>query len=775
MATVTAAQQLAVANLYSALFNRAPDAAGFTFWAQALADGASLFSIAATFVATPEAKSTYAAAQTAEQYVALYYTTVFGRTPDAGGLAFWTASLNAAGGVGSDTARAWLVTQIIDTVSTPLLSKPGDLSDAQYAQTLADRSLFTNKSTVGVYFASDLKSTDLNLAKQVLGAVTAEPASIEVAKGIATGTPVNGGGGGGGPVVVPTYYLTKGTDTLVGTDGADIFVAGYDDGPTVSAGDSIDGGAGIDRLNLSDENIYVFAMVSMRNVELIYTDMGGGEFDIAGNADVRELWLESPYAGNRTITLRKDQLFVWQGATLSFINRLEFTDSAGSADTAKVGLVDSTGGARLTIRAIESLTIDATGTNALQWLTAEALETLVLTGTGKLKTSAGASGTYKVVDASAISGGLTFDVSGLATTDHRIIGSAAQDEITINSANLTAADDIDLGAGQDTLGFSVGNVLLDGSTATNFSGIKNVEAFKFNGSVNASVDGGLTQASAFIVNTTGNAMFTRLDSTDTVMIGGVTAAANSYNLATGQSVFNLIMNGSDTAVASAVNQLVGNSTNINIASSGSAGQGANVLSITTIEFNTFFVRGTQDLTLGVTNASGDTGHTIDASGFSGKLNVRGTFRTDTITGGTGDDIIDGGEIAFPGSFAVSTDTLTGGAGADTFVFSTADHNTAHGGLTAIITDFKSGQDKIKVANIGAATAGNFASVQTSTPDLAALLTAADTALDGTVKIYVGWVGIDAYVVTDMNGVGYTDVIKLSGVGTSGVVAADFIA
>jgi hypothetical protein len=43
-----------------------------------------------------------------------------------------------------------------------------------------------------------------------------------------------------------------------------------------------------------------------------------------------------------------------------------------------------------------------------------------------------------------------------------------------------------------------------------------------------------------------------------------------------------------------------------------------------------------------------------------------------------------------------------------------------------------------------------------------LLSAADTKLDGTIKYYVGQVGADSYLVTDDDGIGYTDVIKLAG-------------
>jgi len=59
--------------------------------------------------------------------------------------------------------------------------------------------------------------------------------------------------------------------------------------------------------------------------------------------------------------------------------------------------------------------------------------------------------------------------------------------------------------------------------------------------------------------------------------------------------------------------------------------------------------------------------------------------------------------------------------------------------------------------------------------LSALLTAADTALNGTVDYYVGQVGSDSYLVTDADGAGYTNVIKLTGVALDGIAMADIIA
>jgi hypothetical protein len=66
--------------------------------------------------------------------------------------------------------------------------------------------------------------------------------------------------------------------------------------------------------------------------------------------------------------------------------------------------------------------------------------------------------------------------------------------------------------------------------------------------------------------------------------------------------------------------------------------------------------------------------------------------------------------------------------------------------------------------------GNFVKVSVAAASLSALLTAADTALNGTIDYYFGVVGADGYLVTDSDGIGYTDVIKFTG--ATGLLPAD---
>lgn len=166
-------------------------------------------------------------------------------------------------------------------------------------------------------------------------------------------------------------------------------------------------------------------------------------------------------------------------------------------------------------------------------------------------------------------------------------------------------------------------------------------------------------------------------------------------------------------------------------------------------------------------------------GSSGADYIVGSASNNVLSGGSGNDYINGGDGNDTITGGAGVDTLVGGLGADTFVFATADIDTTAGAVTDKITDFKSSEgDKLKLGAAGDATliTGNYLEAGAAVADLATLLGAADTALDGTVKYYLGQVtGGASYLVIDTNGTGYTDVIELTGVTLATFAATDIIA
>lgn len=83
-----------VARLYFGALDRNPDVAGLTYWTHALKAGVPLQQVGDAFVATPEFQAKYGGTSN-PAFVSALYQNVLDRGPDPGGLAYWTAQLDA--------------------------------------------------------------------------------------------------------------------------------------------------------------------------------------------------------------------------------------------------------------------------------------------------------------------------------------------------------------------------------------------------------------------------------------------------------------------------------------------------------------------------------------------------------------------------------------------------------------------------------------------------------------------------------------------------------
>jgi hypothetical protein len=98
-----AARRASLIRLYQAVFLRAPDTSGFTYWLGKMQAGTSLVRMAATFAASNEFKTRYGP-KTNAQFVDLVYQNVLGRPADPGGRAYWIKKLDTG------TSRGVLIT-----------------------------------------------------------------------------------------------------------------------------------------------------------------------------------------------------------------------------------------------------------------------------------------------------------------------------------------------------------------------------------------------------------------------------------------------------------------------------------------------------------------------------------------------------------------------------------------------------------------------------------------------------------------------------------------
>ena len=484
---------LAVAGLYAALLGRAPDAGGFAFWQQATSNGASTRQLAETFLGSAEGLATFPAGQTNEQFVTRFYTSVFGRAPDPEGLAFWTSALAAQGNASSLAARATLVVQILDVVSAQLTAKPADLNDAAYLQTVADRARFANQAEFGVYFATELKSDNVKLAKSALALITDNPATLATARQFAA----NGGispAPTSDPTPAPSLALTR-ADSV--TDIAAKFAAYPGASATVdatgmsaaqlaavAAGNTKIAADGVTKLTLPLGD----ALIVDAAVTALLSKTSAAKVDATGaNASrlallngVLDQVADDGITGDLALTndLTATQFLNLLGTKTALAANV-VVDATGIEDITKF---DALVGGTAKVDAINNLSL---GLNLVSDWMSTALLDKASSGTRATTTGASVAAIAKLVDkisavaAGGLSGELTLTSTQLATVTAStlntklasgfalsVVGDGVQNTINLNG--LTQGVTVSGGAGANTitLGSGVDKVILGGAADT---------------------------------------------------------------------------------------------------------------------------------------------------------------------------------------------------------------------------------------------------------------------------------------------------------------------
>jgi hypothetical protein len=158
-ASLSASQILKVVDLYTAGFNRAPDALGLDYYASLLADGATLSDVSRGFFTSIEAAPIYSFPNTTPTFVSLVYQNALGREPDVPGLDYWSKELDSG-----HLARSDFVTALIAG-----------------ARNTADAPYVANKEAVGAHYALTQGLNDVALARAVAAAVDGTAGSVAAA------------------------------------------------------------------------------------------------------------------------------------------------------------------------------------------------------------------------------------------------------------------------------------------------------------------------------------------------------------------------------------------------------------------------------------------------------------------------------------------------------------------------------------------------------------------------------------------------------------------
>ena len=154
-------QEGAIARLYHAAFDRMPDATGFAYWVQQIQQGASLETISASFLGSPEWAKLAVASD--EAFVDHLYHTVLRRDPDAASQAFWEGQL--AHGVSRASVllsfteslenRAALASKVaVDMLYLGLLDREGDIWDYNYWVSVLESGAQTKDQVIDAFLKS---------------------------------------------------------------------------------------------------------------------------------------------------------------------------------------------------------------------------------------------------------------------------------------------------------------------------------------------------------------------------------------------------------------------------------------------------------------------------------------------------------------------------------------------------------------------------------------------------------------------------------------------
>jgi len=473
---------------------------------------------------------------------------------------------------------------------------------------------------------------------------------------LSNGTIISGPIAGSGAST--SFALTGATDNLVGTSGNDTFVGDYSIAGQVSAADSVNGGAGIDTVNLFGATS-TSALPQLSNVEVLNFNAPATGFTGANVSAINGLTtvglVNSALATTFTVSANQDVSYTnVTGATAQgIITTATDTAITITANNSTLGAVAVTGAAATTL----TVANNGTGASTIASLSSTADETTVnLSGNQGITITGALATTVTKVDASANTGGVSVVLAG---GDVSVTGGAGNDKFAFGTS-LSSADAVVGGAGTDTVTIDGVDLTAD-ANATQLlalnTKVTGVEVLEFAGSNAATITGG-TGTGAFTNTEITKLLFNTADAaTDTINNAGATrtyafgdanSGAAAFNLAQGNNTVNVSLEATATAttggaevggITVTANTLApaGQTAIVNIASTGPGTVVNSTGALAAATGSVFNVTGSHDLTIDSLTRGG----TVDASTFTGKLIVTGSAVNDAIIGGTGNDIING--------------------------------------------------------------------------------------------------------------------------------------
>ncbi len=483
-----------------------------------------------------------------------------------------------------------------------------------------------------------------------------------------------------------TFTLTLGTDTLTGGDGDDFFdgqreVSGGVQFQTLNNADSINGGAGTDRLSVQLQGGNTTTPSSLASIETLQVEVATNNAETinAVNADSIATVTNSSPSNTLTITNLQSAPSALNVANAAFATTLTCANTAlaGTADAITIAVSSTTAGV-VTVgptsgtNGYETVTIESNGGSAN--VVADVIDggttmtTVNLTGAQDLTVTAALDPEVTTINGSTASGKLVIDATA-ATGNVTFTGGTNDDSFDI-SGTYSTSDVIDGGMGTNTLILTANEMDTPAVVQTN---VTNITTLKTDTITSGSINAKWFAATNLFINAgmaTGDTMTVPTGGTitvDTVNPAGSNTLAVEVD--TTADVLNLVLDG----IAWTTNISAATFETVNIASNTAANSIGGTLALTaTAQSDVVNVTGsaamtfTGQVTADILNCSTATGVITTTGGFADDVVITGGTGNDSLRGSSAADIISGGDGADTIRGDGGADTLTGGAGNDTF-------------------------------------------------------------------------------------------------------------
>lgn len=714
--------QTQVSQLYVAIFNRASEGEGNQYW-RTQTDAATA---AATMLDTTDAKQYFGSSLNSNQaFIEHIYLNTLNKTRamDPDGVAYWTGRLD------DGATRGQIVAELVAVIEN---YAPGGLYyDPSDTATVAAYNQFENRVEISNYMADQVYDTPADYAVSTAFdknlPVTDDPATVAAAK-ISVDN-----------FSRETVVLTTGSDARTTGSANDLFIAGESNGnKTLTSGDNLDGGGGIDTLRVSSDALATtYAGFFTENIEILEAISEGLQtYDLSGAKGLTTLKSINSSAGvvfNEVTGLVDLEVVNLTNTNNTSDVTVQYQRNAvaGSADEMTVRLNDSDaeniviGSTDVFNAGVETIHLVAEGADSTINTLNTNLTTLTFSGDQNVTITNVLNATVRTIDASVATGGLTVATStanALAFT-----GGAGDDQVTFASGTLNGSDSVTGGGGTDRLVADQADLI---AASARISGVEyiQVQDTLVNNAPNAPnvldaadfsdatrIELALGYNNARIDNLTSSQQ--RVDILANALAGNVgTLVIDDGATSFGDDHFTLALGntGDNNQVNANVRFFSNEIETIFLISNGDDEvAGGNTVNLAGGLGNTqtLNITGVEDLTV---TTAGSAITAIQAGEAGGDLDLRnvtfsGNFEALTITTGSGDDLVAGfsgddnidvgaGDDMIFGS--LGADSIVLGQGKDTVIYTGLGQSSATGGSDTVY-GFVSSNDTINVAGLGA--------------------------------------------------------------------------